>query len=199
VFAYSPRENVSRRIALELDEDEICNFDTPTNPCFDTYCGVGSTCALSENGEAGCVCNVGTSARAISGATGQRALGSGFATLFCVESDVNLLQSLEGVDPCAQNSCGAGGECLPINGAATCRCDDDHVALRRFDGIQCVPRSIDEAPEQLYPQVRIPPSQSAPRSALCECSSLVPNTPWFSIAGLALCGLFAQRRRRRRR
>jgi hypothetical protein len=125
----------------ENDPIEICDT-TPSPLCGRTYCGEGATCAVSDAGGEGCVCNEGTVARAINSPELNGL--SLYPTVTCQRLDFNLMGSVEalglgaGSDPCASYSCGDGGTCVSLNGFATCDCADGGVAVPDgFGGLVC--------------------------------------------------------------
>jgi hypothetical protein len=175
---------------------EICGeIDRSSVPCGNTYCGEGSRCAVTEDGEAGCVCNSGSLARAITVPRGRGLPLGGSVT--CQDASLDLLQSAVDQigDPCDGFGCGEGGQCVPVNGFATCECDAGFVAVQDFvqpGGLQCRPVSRVFAPDQLlWPD-------GIPSGAQCTCFEASPRGAVAgALAIFALLGFVGTRRRRR--
>ena len=174
---------------------EVCgNIDIEGVPCGNTYCGVGSRCAVTGDGQEGCVCESGSFARAITVPRG-RGLPLG-SSVTCQDASLDLLQSVVGQigDPCDGFGCGAGGQCVPVNGFATCECNDGFVAVQDFNqpgGLECREVSRVFAPEQLlWPN-------GVPTGAECACVNAKPHG--MVSGALALLALFGFMRLGRRR
>lgn len=198
VFAPFPGGDVSNVHDLsDRAPVEVCSGDVTAVPCGQTYCGFGQRCAMTESGAEGCVCGDGFVARAITAPRG-RGLPLG-TSVTCQDASLDLLQSLgdQIADPCAGLSCGEGGRCLPVNGFATCACDDGFAARPDFSGpngrgLTCEPVVATFEPAQL-----LWPEGLATADVACTCASA--SSSGLSLSG-GLCALFglalALRRRR---
>lgn len=176
---------------------EICSSVDPGSvPCGSTYCGVDARCAITDDGQEGCVCNSGTVARAI---TVPRGRGQPLGTsVTCQDTSLDMLQSVIGqvADPCEGFGCGEGGQCVPVNGFATCRCDDGFVAVNDFNGpngLECRPVTETFAPDQLlWPN-------GTPGARDCACVTTGQGLVGSGLGAFAvLFGLMLGGRRRRR-
>jgi len=173
---------------------EVCGDIIEPVPCGDTYCGVGSTCATTEDGADGCICEPGTVARQITAPVGAgRPLRQ---TVTCQNSDLNLLEDAAIADACDGFTCGEGGSCQAVNGFPTCECDVGFAAVVNFaqpNGVSCV------AVDQVFEPTQLLWEERPPRlgGALCECTSSGSSTPALFGLGL-LVGMGALMRRRRR-
>jgi hypothetical protein len=128
VFTFNPSLPAVSNIHDFSDRDDLCTGET--NPCDFNYCGTQGTC-YEVNGEAACDCEEGYVARGITDLIN----GVGVA---CVPSDRNLLEDIIEIDPCLSTTCGQFGECISVNGRATCACDEGYAALSNPDGsISC--------------------------------------------------------------
>jgi MYXO-CTERM domain-containing protein len=193
VFVLNPEGSDVSNIHDLSDRDpiEVCSNVVDPVPCGNTYCGVGSECAIAENGQAGCVCSGGTVARAITVPVGRgQPLGQ---SVFCQDTQIDMLQSLNGqLDVCGGFNCGDGGSCLPVNGFPTCSCDEGFVAINDFSqqsGLRC-----EAVGERFQPDQLLWPEFNA---ATCTCSTSNGKLP--AIGGIALLlGLGGLMRRRRR-
>ena len=120
---------------LDLSERpriEACgpNANTAMIPCGSTYCGVGGFCATTDAGIEGCGCEVGFVAREVMLAPlpGQAEVPS----IVCQDRTWDFLTADLGADapdPCAFANCGEFGECVSVNGFATCSCDEGFAAV----------------------------------------------------------------------
>ncbi len=123
-------------IAPPEDQQEQCN-PAPVDQCEFVACGAGGHCAqgaaeAADNvapGQAGCACVEGAVARAVPGDNGRMAVS-------CVDNRLNFAKLVPqaGIislpDPCEGNeTCGAKGECVSMNGTATCRCEAGFLAV----------------------------------------------------------------------
>lgn len=198
VFAAGGGGNVSNVHDLsDRPAIEVCgDIDMTSVPCGNTYCGDGSRCAVTEDGQEGCVCDAGSLARAITVPRG-RGLSLG-GSVTCQDASLDLLQSVLGQigDPCDGFGCGDGGQCVPVNGFATCECDAGFVAVQDFNqpgGLECQPVARVFAPSQLlWPD-------GIPNSAQCACFEAGPRDLLPSaLAIVALFGFVGLGRRRRR-
>ena len=99
-------------------------------PCGSGYCGAGGSCATTDAGIEGCTCEAGFVAREVMVAPlpGQPEV----ATIVCQDDTMDFLSADLGAaapDPCAFANCGDFGECVSVNGFATCSCDDGYAAV----------------------------------------------------------------------
>jgi MYXO-CTERM domain-containing protein len=116
---------------------EVCGPNNGANverrqACGQTYCGQDAMCASTDAGIDGCLCPEGTTARVISEPAGP----GGFLreTVTCQRNDLEFLANVLGTadgpaDPCDTATCGQFGQCVAVNGFATCDCDDDFAAV----------------------------------------------------------------------
>jgi hypothetical protein len=177
-------------------EVEICSpLEVAAVPCGNTYCGDGSRCAITADGQEGCVCDAGTVARAITAPRG-RGLPLG-RSVTCQDTSIDMLQSALGQigDPCDGFGCGEGGQCLPVNGFATCECREGFVAVADFvtpNGLDCRPVDQVFAPDQLlWPE-------GVPGANACSCFSARPTQMASSLGvWMLLMGLMVGAKRRR--
>ena len=112
---------------------DVCGpNESKAEPCGQMYCGADAMCATTDAGIDGCVCPVGASARVI------REPGSpgGFLrdTVVCQQTSFEFLEAVLGTtdgpaDPCDTATCGDFGACVPVNGFATCQCDEGFAAV----------------------------------------------------------------------
>jgi len=136
------------------DRDPIhIDFEVmPPVACADTYCGPGGSCATTQSGLEGCICDSGYVARAIiapaAGNIGNR------QTVACQLGSFNLLGSAASTlsDPCDGFSCGTGGTCVPLNGTATCVCGGGYAAVNIGGTASCsLAEATYEADQLLWP------------------------------------------------
>ncbi len=140
--------DLSDRDPLPDDLEEL-----PVVPCGTTYCGLGGQCATTEEGVDGCICGEGFVARA----SREPMVGAGSLVdgVVCTDSAFDLRASLSESevealpDPCEEVDCGEGGECLALNGAATCACDPEFAAIHQGEVFTCAPAVDVFGPEQL--------------------------------------------------
>ena len=111
---------------------EACGNAAATDlvPCGSGYCGAGGRCATTDAGIEGCVCDAGFVAREVRVAPvpGQPEA----PTIVCQDDTWDFLAADLGADapdPCAFANCGEFGECVAVNGFATCSCDDGFAAV----------------------------------------------------------------------
>ncbi len=161
-------------------------------PCGDMYCGVGAYCATTEADVDGCLCPTGTVARSISSPLGLGAPVS--ETVTCQVDDFDLLGSAraEGSGPedaCINRTCGENGDCVDVNGFATCSCDEGYAAVPSgFGDLSCAKVQRTYEPGQILWE----------RGCSCSTSG-DPISPEGGLAmALALLPLVSLRRRRRR-
>lgn len=122
---------------LDLSDRPAVEVCGPQNaervqPCGQTYCGVDALCATTDAGIDGCLCPADTTARVIS----EPGSPGGFLreTVTCQRNDLEFLANVIGTadgpaDPCDTASCGEFGQCVAVNGFATCDCDDEFAAV----------------------------------------------------------------------
>lgn len=174
-------------------EVEVCagNGDVRRNKteCGDMYCGPDAQCAVNDDWGEGCVCPVGTTARMISE---PRVAGFQGAvnTVVCESTELEFLASIDlasggaGTDPCLVDNCGSG-ECVALNGFATCRCDEGFAAVDNFEGgLVCVQAQRTYAPDRITFDL-----------AGCACQSTGTDPAAAGLAALLL-GLLGITRRR---
>jgi len=132
VFGPSADALVSGTLDLsERPRVEACgpNADFDLVPCGSTYCGAGGICATTDAGIEGCGCDEGFVAREVMLAPvpGQAEGPS----IVCQDDTMDFLSALggDGPDPCAFANCGEFGQCVSVNGFATCSCDDGYAAV----------------------------------------------------------------------
>jgi MYXO-CTERM domain-containing protein len=176
---------------------EVCGgVEIEPIPCGETYCGADQRCATTEAGVDGCVCEPGFVARNITAPRGRgQALGQ---TVTCQDAGLDLLQSLEGTfDPCDGFSCGDNGQCVPVNGFATCECAAGFAARVDFgqpSGLQCAAIVTTHEPNALL----WPGGIGTRDAAACACAGVPADQLAYSgFALLAGLGLAFRRRRRR--
>jgi hypothetical protein len=141
VFAASSGGAVDRMLDLSDREtvDSCADDAFDRLPCGDLYCGDGAQCGVTDSGD-GCLCPAGTTARRI---TTPILGGSGLAaTVVCDRLDSEMLGTLQEIglsaaDPCANDSCGDAGQCVGLNGFATCRCDEGFAAVDDGSFLTC--------------------------------------------------------------
>ncbi|MFZ9886895.1 MAG: DUF2330 domain-containing protein [Myxococcota bacterium] len=174
---------------------EVCGGNVEAVPCGQTYCGAGQQCATTSSGADACVCSDGFVARAITAPVGR---GRGLAqSVTCQDASLDMLASLEGAaDPCAGVSCGEGGQCVGVNGFATCACESGYAARLDFSGnglgLTCDPVVSIFGPEQL-----LWPRGWSDLGCSCDASNAkaLPTTG----LGVSIFGLALLVRRRRKR
>jgi MYXO-CTERM domain-containing protein len=88
-------------------------------------------------------------------------------------------------DPCAGFGCGEHGQCLAVNGFATCRCDEDFAAVSVDGELTCMEAKKTYGPEALL------------WSDGCGCSSRIDGQRTAGLAGLLLLAALPLLRRRR--
>lgn len=126
-------DTVSRTLDLSYRPAiEVCGPNQEPEPCGQTYCGKDSMCATTDAGVDGCVCATGSTARVIQEPTGP----GGFLrdTVVCQQTELEFLADVLGTedgpaDPCDSTTCGEFGQCMAVNGFATCSCDEGFAAV----------------------------------------------------------------------
>jgi hypothetical protein len=103
--------------------------------CGDTYCGVGGVCASTDAEIDGCVCDSGFVAREVRNPT--RPGVPERATVVCQDASLDFLAEFgpSEADVCSTDTCGVNGDCVAVNGFATCRCDDGYAAVAYGGGL----------------------------------------------------------------
>ena len=176
----------------DRDPVEVCWRPAPRTPCGSMYCGVGAECASTDEGE-GCLCPEGTTARVITDPRVQATFTSN--TVFCQDTSYDLMASVAdmglsgaGLDPCANFDCGPRGQCLAVNGFATCQCESGFAAVPEGDSTMfCAEVSESYGPEQLL--------WDALSGCGCSSSLATPNRAVWLLALLAFLPAIARRRR----
>lgn len=95
-------------------------------PCADLYCGPGATCATTRDGQDGCVCPPGSTARVI---TAPHTSQGTIPSVTCQPIGFDLLASLGSTDACDAFACGDNGSCRTVAGFKTCECDAGYAAI----------------------------------------------------------------------
>ena len=166
---------------------EVCaNVDRPAVPCGELYCGVGGSCATTDEGD-GCLCPDGYSARLVEAPKALRRTMEPTVVCELVAHDMTASLSELGMDfdadPCAGTTCGDTGECLAINGFPTCRCDDEFAAVGVDGELTCLPARKVYGPEALL------------WSSGCTCNSRIDGGRAGGLGLLLLLPLALRRRR----
>ncbi|MEZ4466215.1 MAG: DUF2330 domain-containing protein [bacterium] len=144
VFAESEGGDVSRvhEIPERPGQDACGGVAEDFDACAFAACGAGGACAEvagpGNRPQAGCACAEGTLARAVP----DPSIPGGVAVA-CGDARMNFLNpdlAPAGPDPlrdfadaCLGNPCGENGECISLNGFASCRCDAGFVAVGARD------------------------------------------------------------------
>lgn len=199
-----PEEMVSdptfSAVALEFDgvfdlsnrpEVERCEGARRNNvPCGDTYCGVGGSCATTDAGVDGCVCEPGFVAREVRSPT--RPGVAERATVVCQDDTMDFLGDLgpSEADVCANIDCGLGA-CVSVNGFPTCACDEGFAAVAMGGGAP-----VCAAVKKVYPASRIADWSSLP-SGCGSCSASGDDSAPALAVLLGLLSLGSARLRRR--
>jgi MYXO-CTERM domain-containing protein len=179
---------VSRVIDLsDRPAVETCGPDPAPVPCGSTYCGPEALCATTDAGVDGCVCAEGSTGRVIREPA--RPGGPLVETVTCQSHEIDMLASVTGsadgpVDPCLGMSCGDFGTCTPVNGFATCACDEGYAAVPRGDGTAVCAKT----------RRTFDASQLRWTTAGCSCDAA--GHAGGSLAALTLVALVVGRRRR---
>ncbi len=211
---------------------DVCGPPVETyDPCDFAACGQGGTCAAVEDEARGavpaCACTEGTLARAQNDGAARAG-----ATVACGDARLNFTDAdVMGGDPalafpdaCAGDPCGAGNECVTLNGFQSCRCAPGKVAVGLLDEMgrayaSCADPIVPVPPAALNVPLREPalpyPGRVSPMptgqptalprnpnmpTAGGSDSGLCSATPGRGgdLAGLALLAAGALLRRRRR-
>ena len=124
----------------DRDPVDVCGPSADNRvPCGDMYCGDGAQCGTTDEGE-GCLCPEGFAGRRISAPT---IAGSALVdTIVCDQLASDMMGSIGelGFDPeaaCSGKSCGPYGTCEPLNGFATCSCDEGYAAVLWGEFLRC--------------------------------------------------------------
>ncbi len=209
LFGPAEGEDVSNIHQLE---DPTCGGeqDAP-QPCAFQACGAGGHCGVAEAG-AGCACAEGAVARVVPGSQPRVScvdLRLNFAALATLDVGVISLPN-----PCEGNDmCGANGECLSLNGSATCRCAQGFIAVTTFNeegmATPTCAEPTEAIPAEFYREAQLPepnlpyPGRRTPirggvagtgGGGMGGCSS-VPGAPHSSWWLLTLLPLALRRRR----
>ena len=153
VFTESSGGNIGNVLDLsDRDPVDICADDAnDPMPCGDMYCGVGSSCGATAEGD-GCLCATGSVARQI---TAPLLGGSGVTTtIVCDQLDSEMLGSMEELgldagDPCDTLTCGSNGQCRALNGFPTCECNEGYAAVANGGFMTCESPTSTYTPEAL--------------------------------------------------
>jgi MYXO-CTERM domain-containing protein len=130
--------DVSNRHVLPEPEGDACGWGGPAedfDACDFAACGAGGNCVQANNANgqvaAACACADGTVARANADPQSNTgaAVACGDARLNFTAPDIAPDVDIAFPSACAGDPCGAGGECVTLNGFQSCRCDRGFVAL----------------------------------------------------------------------
>lgn len=145
---------------IDLSErSDLCE-DPANSPCDFNYCGPNATCYVA-NGAPACECESGFVARGVA----DPVLGT---AITCVPEDRNLLEDVTG-DPCASVACGELGQCVNVNGTATCGCERGAIASFGDDGfITCSELGLAE----VGPREAVVNPQESPAGSEMACSAV---------------------------
>lgn len=165
LFGPAAGGDVSNVIDIPAESVEHCGeFDHRPDPCEFEACGAVGGCFPAEEDAAapagvGCACADGAVARAVpdNDAAGGARVGCGDARMNFEDDAAGEGADVGGptfVAACMGNPCGAGGECLSLNGFQACRCDRGFVAIGERDAqgmamTRCVPAAV-EIPDDFY-------------------------------------------------
>jgi hypothetical protein len=147
IFGASERGDVPQARALSrvVDGVDQCASASSgsTDECDFTTCGAAGICRSVSGSErspgspaiTGCACLPGATARVTTAPDST-------ATVICQDARLSFLnpgdQGNDAAevlpDPCAGFSCGGHGQCVPVNLAPTCVCDQGYVAVGGFAG-----------------------------------------------------------------
>lgn len=172
-----------------------CQEDTPS-PCEFNHCGPSASC-YEVNGEAACLCPQGFVARGVT----DPVRGTGIT---CTPEGRDMLGEAIPMDPCATMTCGEFGQCVAINGTATCSCDQGYGAVDDVDGLGCVSLEsgvviagpVAPTTPPYIPPGRVNNSEGDSDSTGCSVGATPGSQPvWPALVGL-IVGLLAIRRRR---
>ena len=159
--------------------------------CGDTYCGVGGSCASTDAGVDGCVCGDGYVARTVRNPT--RPGVAERETVVCQDRTMDFLAELgpSEADVCDGITCGAG-DCVAVNGFATCDCDEGYAAVPLINSAA----PVCAAAKTIYAAGRIADWSAPAAGCGAGCSANGPaQAGWLAIIGLML-GLHVRARRR---
>ena len=167
-------EDVSNFHQLPPAEDQDqCNQGMPAaDACEFAACGASGRCAAPEENvagvghlnQSGCACAEGSVARVIPGIQNGRGVEA-FPSVSCVDARLNFASpsinvgQLALADPCTANPCGEHGECVSLNGAPTCRCEQGFIATVKMPeaGLAGEPPTGMVEPTCVAPLEAVPP------------------------------------------
>ena len=166
---------------------EICaNPDRPGVACGELYCGLDASCATTSEGD-GCLCPDGYTARLVDAPKAFRRTMEPTVVCELIAHDMTASLSELGMefdaDPCASATCGDDGQCLAVNGFATCDCDDGYAAVNVDGELTCLEARKEYGPEALL------------WSSGCSCDSRIDGSRAVGLLGLLLVPLVIRRRR----
>lgn len=152
----------------QLEAADACEF---------AACGQAGRCAAvateQEGFDAvGCACAEGTLARAMLDGEAR-----GGARVGCADARLNFtapaLTRPEDpfMNPCAEDPCGANGECVSLNGSASCRCDVGFVTVAQVE------RSPDGVVTRVLPSC-VAPKVPLPDDFVADLDPIEPNLPY---------------------
>lgn len=166
---------------------EVCsNPDRPSVPCGELYCGLDASCATTDEGD-GCLCPDGFSARLVDAPKAYRRTTEPTVVCELIAHDMTASLSDLGLDfdadPCADVRCGDPGQCLAVNGFATCRCDEGYAAVNVDGELTCLEAEKTYGPEALL------------WDSGCSCGSRMDGARGLGLVGLLLLPLLLRGRR----
>ncbi len=187
--AFSGTFDLSDRPPVEVCGPEA---DSAAVPCGDTYCGVGGTCATTDAGIDGCVCESGLVAREVRNPT-----RPGFperAVTVCQSDAMDFLGELGPAreDVCANTLCGSGS-CVAVNGFPSCSCDEGFAAVATSTGSPTCAAIV-----QLYPDGDTEWDSPASCAGGCAMDEGSRGGPLATMLALLLGGGLRRARRSRR-
>lgn len=142
-------EDVSNFHDLSDMGPDACGEIENPDPCEFIACGAGGECFEMDReqapqgagGEVGCACADGAVARAGVDDAGRPVVACGDARMNFMPVDADLQEAMNAgmIDPptfgnpCAGDPCGDLGQCVALNGTATCECMAGTIAIGRWD------------------------------------------------------------------
>ncbi len=211
----------------QLEGPEVCDPNVPGGEALDlatacdfAACGAAGACAElvdARFAQTACACAPGAVARMV-----PDPLRPGDMQVSCVDARLNFTAPsisapiggsalVQLPDPCVADACGDHGECVSLNGAPTCRCEQGFVATaqRQDDGqftVECVAPAT-PVPVAFYQQAlrepnlpypgRVAPMGMASASGGGGCDATPGTKTGLGLFALLLAGLPLLRRRRR--